>query len=157
MGYPLHNQAHYAIPHLEKLSVLDTFLEGNAANCSFVLVQCMCWSVFTSDLHNHCLYLQDMYQRFLETGDDKPEPDVPKEEDPFWEPAEDVLIGTATAYLQSLLYALDFNDSLTVVDYKGQLTSEGQGSDSKTVSCLNQTVSNVIFCSISDCLKNLSY
>ena len=77
----------------------------------------------------HCLYLQDMYQRFLETGDDKPEPDVPKEEDPFWEPAEDVLIGTATAYLQSLLYALDFNDSLTVVDYKGQLTSEGQGSD----------------------------
>ena len=31
---------------------------------------------------------------------------IPKEEDPFWEPTEDVLIGTANVFLQSLCYAL---------------------------------------------------
>ncbi len=49
---------------------------------------------------------------------------IPKEEDPFWEPSEDVLIGTANVFLQSLGYALDFDDQLTVTDYKGQ--DEGQ-------------------------------
>ena len=43
---------------------------------------------------------------------------VPKEEDPFWEPPEDVLIGTASVFLQSLSYALDFDDKLSITDYK---------------------------------------
>ena len=41
-----------------------------------------------------------------------------KEEDPFWEPPEDILIGTANVFLQSLSYALDFDDKLAVTDYK---------------------------------------
>ena len=43
---------------------------------------------------------------------------MPREEDPFWEPPEDILIGTANVFLQSLAYALDFDDKLTVTDYK---------------------------------------
>jgi hypothetical protein len=44
---------------------------------------------------------------------------LPKEEDPFWEPTEDVLIGTSNVFLQSLSYALDFDDRLAITDYKG--------------------------------------
>ena len=44
--------------------------------------------------------------------------DIPREEDPFWEPPEDILIGTANVFLQSLAYALDFDDKLSVTDYK---------------------------------------
>lgn len=43
---------------------------------------------------------------------------IPKEEDPFWEPPEDILIGTASVFLQSLSYALDFDDKLSITDYK---------------------------------------
>ena len=39
----------------------------------------------------------------------------------FWEPVEDILIGTANAFLQSLAYCLDFNDEICIVDYKVSL------------------------------------
>lgn len=58
-----------------------------------------------------------MYQKYLD-GEDVLK--IPKEQDPFWEPPEDVLIGTANVFLQSLSYALDFDDKLAVTDYKGQ-------------------------------------
>lgn len=60
---------------------------------------------------------QDLYQKFLD-GEDVSK--VPKEKDPFWEPTEDVLIGSANVFLQSLSYALDFDDKITITDYKGQ-------------------------------------
>ena len=62
-----------------------------------------------------------MYQRFLD-GEDVSK--IACEEDPFWEPTEDVLIGSANVYLQSLAYALDFDDQIAVTDYKG--LEEGQ-------------------------------
>lgn len=58
-----------------------------------------------------------MYQKYLD-GEDVL--NQPMEEDPFWEPPEDVLIGTASVFLQSLLYVMDFDDCLTITDYKGQ-------------------------------------
>ena len=48
---------------------------------------------------------------------------LPKEEDPFWEPPEDVLIGTTSVFLQSLSFALDFDDKLSITDYKVIFTS----------------------------------
>lgn len=66
---------------------------------------------------NRHFLIQDLYQRFMD-GEDLSQ--VPKEEDPFWEPPEDVLIGTASVFLQSLSYALDFDDNLTITDYKGE-------------------------------------
>ena len=59
-----------------------------------------------------------MYQRWLDGDEDIM--DIPQEEDPFWEPAEDICIGTANVFLQSLAYALDFDDQLAITDFKGQ-------------------------------------
>ncbi|KAK3761147.1 hypothetical protein RRG08_022551 [Elysia crispata] len=61
--------------------------------------------------------IQDMYQRYLD-GEDVHS--IPREEDPFWEPTEDILIGTADIFLQSLVNAMDFSDQLSITDYKGQ-------------------------------------
>jgi len=61
--------------------------------------------------------MQDMYQSWLDGDHDIST--IPKEEDPFWEPVEDALIGTANIFLQSLGYVLDFEDSLTITDLKG--------------------------------------
>ncbi|GFO20644.1 kinesin-like protein, partial [Plakobranchus ocellatus] len=61
--------------------------------------------------------IQDMYQRYLDGEDIH---SIPKEEDPFWEPTEDILIGTADIFLQCLVNAIDFSDQLSITDYKGQ-------------------------------------
>ncbi|XP_035680262.1 kinesin-like protein KIF28P isoform X3 [Branchiostoma floridae] len=66
---------------------------------------------------NRRYMIQELYQRHLDGDEDVMK--IPKEEDPFWEPPEDVLIGTANVFLQSLSYALDFDDKLSVTDYKG--------------------------------------
>lgn len=58
-----------------------------------------------------------MYQKFLDGEDIS---NIPKEQDPFWEPTEDVLVGTSNLFLQSLSYCLDFEDTLNISDYKGQ-------------------------------------
>ena len=61
--------------------------------------------------------VKDMYQAWLDGDHDISI--IPKEEDPFWEPVEDALIGTANIFLQSLGYVLDFDDTLTITDLKG--------------------------------------
>ncbi|XP_030831067.1 kinesin-like protein KIF28P isoform X3 [Strongylocentrotus purpuratus] len=66
---------------------------------------------------NRRYVIQDMYQRYLDGDDDVLT--LPKEEDPFWEPPEDVLIGTSNVFLQSLSYALDFDDKVVITDFKG--------------------------------------
>ncbi|XP_070198402.1 kinesin-like protein KIF28 isoform X3 [Littorina saxatilis] len=60
--------------------------------------------------------IQEMYQQYL---DGEEVFNRSREEDPFWEPTEDVLVGTASVFLQSLSYALDFDDRLSITDYKG--------------------------------------
>ena len=66
---------------------------------------------------NRRYLMQDMYQKWLD-GDEDDVDNTPQEEDPFWEPTEDVLIGTGNIFLQSLAYALDFDDNITISDYK---------------------------------------
>ncbi|XP_071824596.1 kinesin-like protein KIF28 isoform X3 [Apostichopus japonicus] len=66
---------------------------------------------------NRRYVVQDLYQRFLDGDEDVMK--LPKEEDPFWEPAEDTMIGTANVFLQSLGFALDFDDKITITDFKG--------------------------------------
>jgi hypothetical protein len=39
----------------------------------------------------------------------------------FWEPVEDVLVGTANVFLQNLAYLLDFDDEICIVDYKASV------------------------------------
>jgi len=75
------------------------------------------WTWDRGKFTNRRYIMQELYQRFLD-GDETVK-NIPKEEDPFWEPPEDVLIGSANVFLQSLSYALDFDDKLTITDYKG--------------------------------------
>ncbi|CAH1778943.1 unnamed protein product [Owenia fusiformis] len=67
---------------------------------------------------NRRFMMQDLYQSWLD-GDESVL-NIPKEEDPFWEPPEDVLIGTGHVFLQSLLWGLEWDVSVTINDYKGQ-------------------------------------
>ncbi|XP_059148912.1 kinesin-like protein KIF28 isoform X2 [Physella acuta] len=66
---------------------------------------------------NRRYLIQEMYQKYL---DGENVMTISREKDPFWEPAEDALIGTANVFLQSLSYSLDFADELSITDYKGE-------------------------------------
>ena len=59
---------------------------------------------------------QELYQKYVD-GDDEYKK-IKEEDDPFYDPPEDLMIGTANVFLQSLSYALDFDDKLTISDYK---------------------------------------
>ena len=65
---------------------------------------------------NRRYLIQDLYQR-VQDGEDISK--LKHQDDPFWEPPEDIMIGTCNVYLQSLSYALDIDDNLTITDYKG--------------------------------------
>ncbi|CAF4294306.1 unnamed protein product, partial [Adineta steineri] len=66
---------------------------------------------------NRSFIIKEHYQKFLD-GDEEILY-IAKEDDPFWEPVEDLLLGTANVFLQSLAYSLDFADEICIVDYKG--------------------------------------
>ncbi|XP_064617411.1 kinesin-like protein unc-104 [Liolophura sinensis] len=67
---------------------------------------------------NRKYLMQEMYQNYVEGDADW---DLPKEKDPFWEPANaEILIGTVHLYLQSLAYLIELEDNLVISDYKGQ-------------------------------------
>ncbi|KAL8592992.1 hypothetical protein ACOMHN_017922 [Nucella lapillus] len=71
---------------------------------------------------NRRYLIQNKYQEYLDGDEDAF--NLQKDQDPFWEPTEDVLVGTASVFLQSLSFALDFDDKLIITDYKG--AQEGQ-------------------------------
>ncbi|EDV26227.1 uncharacterized protein TRIADDRAFT_23272, partial [Trichoplax adhaerens] len=66
---------------------------------------------------NRKFLMQEMYQNFLQTGENK----VDKEdEDPFWEPSDAyVLVGSVQVYLETLAYMFDMEESLNITDFKG--------------------------------------
>jgi len=66
---------------------------------------------------NRRYMVQELYQQYLD-GDEKYK--RTEDNDPFFDPPEDVIVGTANVFLQSLSYALDFEDKLAITDYKGQ-------------------------------------
>jgi len=41
-----------------------------------------------------------------------------KEDDPFWEPVEDLFLGLGNFFLQNLSYRMDFEDKCYITDYK---------------------------------------
>ncbi|CAF4338572.1 unnamed protein product, partial [Rotaria sp. Silwood2] len=66
---------------------------------------------------NRSFIIKEHYQQFLDGEEEILY--IAKDDDPFWEPVEDILLGTANAFLQSLAYSLDFADEICIVDYKG--------------------------------------
>ena len=84
------------------------------------------WSLgkFTNRLY----LMRELYQRFLEMNRDCTalERACGSEHDPFYDPPEDQLSGTAIGYLNSLYYFLDIEDSVPIIDYKGTTVGELQ-------------------------------
>merc|ERR1712235_5874 len=66
---------------------------------------------------NRRYMMQEMYQQFLDEDDAWKK--VAKDQDPFWDEPEDISIGSASAFLQSLSYGLDFEDKLMLTDHRG--------------------------------------
>ena len=62
------------------------------------------------------LFLQELYQKYID-GDEGYK-NIKQDDDPFYDPTEDVMVGSANVFLQSLSYALDFDDKLVITDYK---------------------------------------
>ena len=76
------------------------------------------WLWTKSKLMNRKFLMQDLYQRYLE-GDEqilRLKPHL----DPFWEPVEDLFVGTSNFFLQSLAYNMDFEDKSFITNYKGE-------------------------------------
>ncbi|KAK0041455.1 kinesin-like protein KIF28P [Biomphalaria pfeifferi] len=74
------------------------------------------WLWESGKFMNRKFLIQEMYQKYQ---DGENIALIPKEKDPFWEPTEDALIGTANVFLQSLSYALEFDDELPITDHQG--------------------------------------
>ena len=45
--------------------------------------------------------------------------DKEADKDPFWDPPEDIFLGSAYVYLQTLAYGLDIDEYLPVSNYRG--------------------------------------
>ncbi|KAK6165825.1 hypothetical protein SNE40_022663 [Patella caerulea] len=75
------------------------------------------WMFSRNDFINRKYLMQEMYANYMQGDADW---DVPKERDPFWEPADtETLIGTVHVYLQSLGYMIELQENLAIADYKG--------------------------------------
>lgn len=71
---------------------------------------------------NRLYIMREMYQNFLQLGGSM---QYTQEEDPFWDPPEDLLLGRARIQLEALGYCMDTGDDWTpLVDYKGQQEGE---------------------------------
>jgi kinesin family protein 1 len=65
---------------------------------------------------NRYFLILDHYQKYLEGEEDILY--MRKDDDPFWEPVDCLYVGMANVFLQSLVYLMDFSDTLTVYDFK---------------------------------------
>ncbi|XP_065183829.1 kinesin-like protein KIF28 [Sycon ciliatum] len=75
-----------------------------------------CWLWQYGTFLNRRYMIQELYQRWVD-GEVMDAQTIPQEDDPFWEPPEPILVGTACVYLQSLAYGMDFQDKLALSDY----------------------------------------
>eukprot|EP00736_Rhodelphis_marinus_P010497 Rmarinus@m.16130 len=69
---------------------------------------------------NRVYIMRDVYEKFEETGSC----DVKEEEDPFWDPVEETMIGMCTLYMSCLAYKLESEEWLKLSDYKGNKEGE---------------------------------
>jgi hypothetical protein len=74
------------------------------------------WLWDVGKLKNRRYMMQDNYNKYLE-GDDQVLK-MEKENDPFWEPIEDLFVGIGNFFLESLMYRMDFEDKCFITDYK---------------------------------------
>lgn len=76
------------------------------------------WYWERSKFINRRFKINEMYQQYIDNDDSWKK--IPVEEDPFLDPPEPVILGYSTVFLQSLAFALDFEDpNMPITDHKG--------------------------------------
>ena len=82
--------------------------------------------MWSQDKFNNRVYLmREMHQQWLERGRNLAGTDfASQEDDPFYDPPEDQLLGAAHIQLEAIRYLLDVNEATPLVDYKGQSQGE---------------------------------
>jgi len=74
------------------------------------------WMWSKTTFLNRKYMMQEMYQNYM---DDDQDWDLPQDKDPFWEPIQHQVVGSAFLYLESLAYLVDISESLPINDPKG--------------------------------------
>jgi len=74
------------------------------------------WMWSKTTFLNRKYMMQEMYQNYI---DDDQDWDLPQDKDPFWEPIQHQVIGSAFLYLESLAYLVDISEHLPINDAKG--------------------------------------
>jgi kinesin family member 1 len=64
---------------------------------------------------NRKYLMQEMYQKWA-NGETV---DTDQSKDPFWDPPEEVFLGSAFIYLQSLSYQIEADETLSITNYQG--------------------------------------
>lgn len=77
-------------------------------------------------------------------------------QDPFWDPPEDFFLGSVFLYLQSLLYHIDTEETLSITNYQGKRASRSTAQT--TVPLCNVYVPLPLLCSflVRSCYSTLS-
>eukprot|EP00741_Cyanophora_paradoxa_P015133 tig00020848_g14604.t1 len=123
---PLVNEMNMVAEQMDKPVHFDIKLiaavKGNAA-AQDVKVRVTNLETAVSTLWDHDKFMNRVYlirEEFL-TFQEGPEYHAPPpESDPFIDVIDEVPIGTAEVYLQSLFYLIDIDDTVPIVDYKGK-------------------------------------
>eukprot|EP01086_Lenisia_limosa_P004239 TRINITY_DN19313_c0_g1_i2.p1 TRINITY_DN19313_c0_g1~~TRINITY_DN19313_c0_g1_i2.p1 ORF type:complete len:516 (-),score=131.52 TRINITY_DN19313_c0_g1_i2:32-1516(-) len=107
------------VPESASLSPLEELRQMKEVTLGLNLVNAktgLAW-LWTFDKFRDRLFLmRESYNNFVEFG----ELDETKEEDPFYDPPTDVLVGKSYVYLEPLAYLMEVEDPCPVIDYKGQ-------------------------------------
>jgi len=74
------------------------------------------WTWSTVKFESRLYIMRDLYQSYLDLGPR----DIPKKEDPFWDPPEALEIGKAYVYLKALSQLVEIESEFSIVDYKGE-------------------------------------
>jgi hypothetical protein len=60
--------------------------------------------------------MQELYESWVADGNAL----VEQTRDPYWDPPEDIFLGSVYIYLQSLAYHLDISENLSITNYQGE-------------------------------------
>jgi hypothetical protein len=116
------NEANAISQELDKKSFFEVVLVVDENHKTAIkvkvhdLVRQISWMWSRSTFLNRKYIMQEMYQQFT----DEEEWDRPQKEDPFWEPVQHQLLGTAFLYLSSLAHMIDLEEDLTLSDIQGR-------------------------------------
>eukprot|EP00049_Salpingoeca_infusionum_P002074 m.53616 g.53616 ORF g.53616 m.53616 type:complete len:1064 (+) comp11374_c1_seq1:292-3483(+) len=96
--------AHSVLDHTKDALVVVTHLDSG-----------LVWHWDRAKFVNRYNYIQSWYNDYL-TGQDL---STNQEDDPFWDPPEDVFVGSSLVYLQPLAYGVNVDEEMPVCDYRG--------------------------------------